>query len=171
MCPYVDNRPLITTYYQEHRDELMNYVTRRIGMYHLAEDLVQDVFLRLLTTDKLIAKATLPNLAYTTANHLICDFWRHRRSVEEYEHIMRFNSPYAADDTASVYSVREMVGLLERGVSYLSDRHRTIYRMNVYGGMKVSEISSILQLNYKSVENVLGESRRKIRNYMRRMYA
>ncbi len=171
MRPNVDNYPLIADYYQVHRGELLNYATKRLGLYHEAEDLVQNVFLHLLTSDKLISAISLPNLAFTMTRNMICDFWRHRHAVEEYEHIMSRNNPYAPNDTASVYSATEMVTLLERGMTYLSEQHRVIYRMNVYGGLKVAEISDTLQLNYKSVEHGLGVARKKMRTYMRRMFA
>ena len=171
MRPNVDNYSLIANFYQEHRGELITYAAKRLGQCSEAEDMVHDVFLRLLRKNILLAPATLPHLVYTVMNNMICDFWRHRHIVEEYEHIMQRNNHFAPDDTASVYSAKEMVTLLERGMTYLSDRHKTIYRMNVYGGMKVAEISDILQLNYKSVENGLGEARKKMRTYLRKMLA
>ena len=171
MRPNIDNYSLIANFYQEHRGELIHYAAKRLGQCHEAEDMVQDVFLRLLKKNILIATASLPHLVYTVMNNMICDFWRHRHTVEEYEHIMQRNDHFAHDDTASVYSAQEMVELLERGMTCLSDRNKTIYRMNVYGGMKVAEISDALQLNYKSVENGLGEARKRMRNYMRRMLA
>ena len=71
----------------------------------------------------------------------------------------------------SVYSAQEMTEILERGIARLSHSHQVIYRMNVYEGMKVSEISDKLSLKYKSVENRLGAARRNIREYMSRMLA
>ena len=42
---------LITDYYIAHRDELLAYASSRLGDSMEAEDVVQNVFLRLLTTD------------------------------------------------------------------------------------------------------------------------
>ena len=38
--------------------------------------------------------------------------------------------------------------------------------MNIYNGLKVSEISDALKLNYKSVENLLGAARKSVRQYV-----
>ena len=70
----MNNDQLITNYYITHRDELLTYVSTRLGGRAEAEDVVQNVFLRLLTSTKLITETTLPALAYTTARHMICDF-------------------------------------------------------------------------------------------------
>ena len=52
------NKSLITNYYSSHRDELLAFVSSRLGGSCEAEDIVQNVFLRLLTTDKMITEVT-----------------------------------------------------------------------------------------------------------------
>ena len=64
---------LIETYYTDHRDELLAFVSSRLGGSEESEDIVQNVFLRLLTSDKMITAITLPALVYTMARNLITD--------------------------------------------------------------------------------------------------
>ena len=64
----------LTNYYITHRDELLAYVSSRLGNSVEAEDLVQNVFLRLLTSDKMITDITLPALVYNIARNLIADY-------------------------------------------------------------------------------------------------
>ena len=64
-----------------------------------------------------------------------------------------------------------MTEILERGIAHLSDSERVIYRMNLFEGLQVSEISKTLHINYKSVENRLGAARKEIRQYMKRVLA
>ena len=56
---------------------------------------------------------------------------------------------------------------LERGLARLPENCREVYRLHVYGGMKVSEISLRLGEGYKSVEHRLGTARKAMRQYMR----
>ena len=65
--------------------------------------------------------------------------------------------------TESVFSVREIIEQMERGLAHLPEPFRPIYRMHVYGGMKVSEISKELGEGYKIVENRLYIARQAIR--------
>jgi RNA polymerase sigma-70 factor (ECF subfamily) len=164
---------LIADYYAAHYDELVAYVSKMIRYADGAEDIVQDVFLRLLRSDKLITPVTMPNLVYTVARNLIFDFWRHHRAVEEFEHYLvdGMRQGENASDVASVYNVTEIIELLERGMARLADQQREIYSMNVYGGMKVAEISDELRINYKSVEHRLGAARKEMRSFMKRMLA
>ena len=66
----------------------------------------------------------------------------------------------------SVYSAREIMERIEHGLARLPENCREIYRMHIYGGMKVSEISQQLDEGYKSVEHRLGLARKTIRQYL-----
>ena len=161
----MNSTPLIEAYYTTHRDELLAFVSSRLGDSYLAEDIVQDVFTRLLTTKKLVTETTLPALVYTVARNLVTDYFRRRTTREEYEHII---TPQKSTENTmeSVFSVRELEERLERGLARIPENCREIYRLHVYGDMKVSEISEQLGENYKSVEYRLGTARREMRRYM-----
>lgn len=157
---------LIETYYRNHRDELLAFVSSRLGGSVEAEDLVQNVFVRLLTTDKMITEITLPALTYTIARNLISDYYRRRNTYEEFEHyIKRSSDDYSSME--SVISAKELTELLERGLARVPENCREIYRMHIYGGMKVGEISKTLGEGYKSVEYRLGAARNALRNFLK----
>lgn len=165
---------IISDYYTEHSEDICLFAYGRIGRADIAEDIMQTVFERLLCSDKMITPVTLPCLAYTIARNLIYDYWRHRKSVEEYEHyVSRFDpvSGMKAESTESVYSAKEIGEILERGIAGLTSKQREVYVLSIYGGMKVSEISDTLKLNYKSVENRLGAARKQIRLYVKERVA
>jgi len=161
----------IADYYSEHYEELKAFVTKRVMHIEEAEDIVQNVFMRLLSSDKMITPITMPSLVYTVARNMVFDYWRHRQSVEEYEHYFAYAGSRGSVDGQSVYSAIEINELLERGMARLSDRQRDIYRLNIREGMQVREISERLHMNYKSVENRLGSARKEVRRYMQRMLA
>ena len=73
---------LITDYYIAHRDELLAYASSRLGDSMEAEDVVQNVFLRLLTTDKMISATTLPAFVYTMLSHQLLDYFRRYTTFE-----------------------------------------------------------------------------------------
>ncbi len=158
---------LITNHYLVHHDEMLVFAGTRLGDFDLAEDIVQEVFLRLLTSDKMITEATLPALVYTMMRNLITDHYRRRTSYEQYEHYIR-NVCSQEISMESVFSAREIREQLERGMTRLPENCREVYRLHIYGGMKVSEISQELGEGYKSVEHRLGTARKTIRQYLHR---
>jgi len=161
----MDNRKLITNYYITHRGELLAFVSSRLCGASEAEDIVQDVFYRLLSTDKMISEITLPALVYTMSRNMIVDYYRRHMPYQELEHYISRGS--YTDDAMSVLSVREIVERLENGLARLPENCREVYRMHIYGGMKVSEISVQLGEGYKSIEHRLGMARKAMRQYLR----
>jgi RNA polymerase sigma-70 factor (ECF subfamily) len=164
------NKKLLINYYIAHRDELLAYVSSRLGDSCLAEDIVQDVFLKLLTTDKMISEVTMPALVYTVTRNLITSYFRRRSHHEEFEHVIHHSSSLETASTESVFSAREIMERLEHGLARLPENYREVYRLHIYDDMKVSEISQQLNEGYKSVENRLGTARKAIRQYLK-MYA
>jgi RNA polymerase sigma-70 factor (ECF subfamily) len=158
---------LITNYYIAHRDELLAYAGSRLGDSYLAEDIVQNVFLRLLTSDKMISEITLPALVFAMTRNQVYDYFRHHTAVEQYEHYIKGVCSELTSDE-SILSVREVIEQLERGLARLPENCREIYRMHIYDGMKVGEISRELGEGYKSVEHRLGSARKAMRHYLRK---
>ena len=157
---------LITNYYIAHRDELLAFASSRLGDSRQAEDIVQDVFLRLLSTDKMITEVTLPALVYTITRNLINDYYRRHTTYEQYEHYIK-GVCSEVTTSESVFSAFEIMERLERGLVRLPENCREIYRLHIYGGMKVGEISRELGEGYKSVEHRLGTARKVMREYLR----
>ena len=158
---------VVETYYIEHRDELLAFVSSRLGGSEESEDVVQNIFLRLLTSKKMITPITLPALVYTMTRNLISDYYRRRHAYEEFEHFIKGSSD-EADSMESVFSATELTELMERGLARIPANCREVYRMHIYGGMKVSEISQTLGEKYKSVENRLGVARKAVRQYLQK---
>ena len=146
---------LITNYYIAHRDELLAYAVSRLGD------------LRLLTSDKVISAVTLPALVFAMTRNQVYDYFRHHTAVEQYEHYIKGVCSELTTDE-SILSAREVMEQLERGLARLPENCREIYRLHIYDGMKVGEISRELGEGYKSVEHRLGAARKAIRQYLQK---
>lgn len=160
------NQAIIGEYYQCHRDEIVDFVAKRIKDSDEAQDMVQNLFLRLLGSHQLTTEQTLPCLVYTMARHLVADYYRRRRVYEEYEHYVR-RSDDSDETTESIFSAYQIMERMERSMARLSEECREVYRLHIYGGMKVSEISQQLNIGYKKVENQLGLARKTVRQHLK----
>ena len=161
----MNNNQLISNYYAAHRDELLSFIAVRITNAVEAEDLVQDIFLRLLRGHHLITPDTLPALIYTMARHAVSDYYRRHHVFEEYEHYIK-----CADSTSEIesfISARQLMERMERSLARLPQACCEIYRLHIYDGMKVSDIARELSLPYKQVENRLGQARKAVRQQLR----
>lgn len=159
---------LVSHYYIQHRQELLAYVAKGMANSAFSEDVLQNVFLKLLQSDKMITPVTLPALVYTVARNLVSDYWRHRAHVNNYRYLYGALWANGHYDAESAYSARELVDIIERGVTdLLPEKSKVVYRLNVIEGLKVSEISTLLDRPYKTVENQLGSARKQMREYIK----
>jgi RNA polymerase sigma-70 factor (ECF subfamily) len=166
----MNNLQIIEYYYQNHQAELLAFVSSRLGGKEEAEDIVQDVFLRLLQYSNPIMETTLQALAYTIARNLLNDLYRRKQWAVRHgmQPIDCKQQPVTSDDeTARPLSVQEVTEFLERGLLRVPEKCRELYRMHIYDGMQVSDISQQTGENYKSVEYRLGVARKEIRKYLR----
>lgn len=162
----MNNNQLISNYYSEHRDEMVNFIAVRINDVDEAQDMVQDIFLRLLRGHSLISPQTLPCLVYTMARHSVADYFRRRRVYEEYEHHIT-KSADSIGEMESLINARQLMERMERSLARLPKACCEIYRLHVYDGMKVNEIAKQLSLPYKQVENRLGQARKSVRQQLK----
>ena len=139
----MNSQDTITQYYQQHHGELLNYVISRLQGATEAEDIVQDVFLRLISSQQLITTVTLPSLVYTMARHLICDYYRRRKPRKDYEYELQM-----ADVNRQLASDIETVVLFSR--PELANISSSILRELVHFGRDISEWLPE-GLNYNSV--------------------
>ena len=173
----MNNNQLLSYYYSQHRDELLSFIAVRISPAtgrsvtmqadaNEAEDMVQDIFLRLLRSHQLITPQTLPALVYKMARNAVSDYYRRRHVHEAYEHYLR-HSDYTDDTLESVYSAQQIMEHMERSLARLPKACCEIYHLHIYDGMKVSDIAQQLALPYKQVENRLGQARKMVRQQLR----
>lgn len=162
----MNKHQLISNYYSLHRAELLAYASTRLGDSDEAEDLVQNSFLRILTTDKMLTEQTLPALVFTVCRNLVNDYFRRRSFRHEYEHYIQGSNDRGMS-MESVFYAADIVEAMERGMIRIPENCRNIYRMHILGGMRVSEISEQTGEKYKTVENRLGLARKQMRNYLR----
>ena len=161
----MNKHQLITIYYIAHRGELLAYASSRLCGNDLAEDIIQDVFLKLLTTDKLLSEVTLPALVYTILRNLINDYYRYHAVYEQYDHYIK--GPCSEGTSMeSVFYAHKIMERMERGMARVPENCREVYRMHIYDNMKVSEIFRQLGEGYKSVEDRLGTARKVVRAYL-----
>lgn len=165
----MDNREIIETYYRLHQAELLTYVCSRLDNRDLAEDIVQDVFLRLLCTPQPIMECTLSALTLTIARHLINDYYRRRNYRITFTQQLSTNPATSEKEAESVLSIHEVTEFLERGLARIAEPCRDIYRLHIYEGMKVSDIAHHLNSDYKSTEYRLGIARKEVRKYLKRI--
>lgn len=159
------NNEIIARYYAAHVDELRAFFLARTANRELSEDMAQDVFVRLLGYE-MITELTLPCLTYTVARRMLTDYFRHCEAIRKCSQTETANS-FDTNDPYTTCLANELAGILERGIKALPEQCQQVYRMHIYGGMKVSRIAEVTNIKYKVVERRLGIARSEVRAFVR----
>jgi RNA polymerase sigma-70 factor (ECF subfamily) len=160
------NEELIALSYVENYEKLVRYISRRVNEPADAENIAQDVWVKLLECDKELNADTLTSLLYTIARNMVNDYLRHLYIVQDvHDDILNGAQPFATDMESEV-SARDLA-LKERvRAECLPPQRRIIYMMSRYDEKSVEEISDQLQLSIRTVENHLRLGRKDVRNYV-----
>ena len=139
---------------ERYRPALIGYFRARVGDLAEAEDLAQDVFLRMLRRGDVAAIGDIRAYLFEIALSVLIDRSRRDKARRKAEHQTFDPDDHGAEDFASdrIYLGREalsraMVALLE-----LPDRTRTIFVLRRLEGMKYSDIARRLGISVSAVE-------------------
>lgn len=158
---------LIADFFKAYNVELVNFTIARLGNREESEDLVQEVFIKLLAFDGMIKETTIKSFAFTIAANKIKDVLRrrvYRRNIEEntkYEMQLNYNN------VERVIEYNETLRIVNSHIDTLTPTCAKIYRMSLFYGQAVGQIADELQVSKRTVESQLFLSRKKIRSLMK----
>ena len=85
-----NQRQMLANFYTVHHTELVNFATSRLGNREESKDLVQDVFIKMMTLEGMINEVTIKSFAFTITANKIKDHLRRRI----FRHKMEENTKY-----------------------------------------------------------------------------
>lgn len=160
---------LIENSYKEFRQPLYIYICKAVKNDDEAEDMVQNVFLKLIEYNDMLRHDTVKYFIFTIAKNLILDYHRKRSVVNDYNSYYYYSyNESTVDDTSSNTIVKDILRMERKFVSELPRQRRKVYELVRYEEKTVSDISSEMNLSIKTVENHLLLGRKYIRECLRK---
>ena len=147
---------LIADSYERYHFSVYLYIYNKVNNKEEAEDLSQDVFVRLMDYKRMLRPDTVKFFIYTISRNLVNDYLR-RYDRTEVSH-NEVESCVVADD---------LLACEKRRVEFLPSQRRKIYVMNRFEDKSVTDISEELNLSRRTVENHLFISRKEVREYLK----
>lgn len=160
------NEALIAARYVTDYDRVLRFIAQRVTDAAEAENLAQDVWLKLLECDREINESTLTSLIYTVARNLVNDYLRHLYIVQDVHSELRDSGNAFATDMESEVMARDIALQEEVRVRCLPPQRRIIYVMSRYDERTVEEIATELELSHRTVENHLRLGRKDVRSFI-----
>ena len=137
-------------------DAVKNFLYYKLGDIDLAEDLVQEVFLKAWEKRESIRVDTAQNLLFTIANHLAINHFNSARVRFEFK--MKDQLRITHESPEYVMEKDEFAKKLEAAIASLPEKQRIVFLMNRIDELTYREIAQRLELSVKAVEKRMHEA-------------
>ena len=164
-----NQRQLIADFYIANHAELVNFATARLGNREESEDLVQEVFIKLMDFDGMINETTVKSFAFTIAVNKIKDVLRRRIFRHQMEESKKYEMELQHSNVERVAEYHETLTIVNRSIERLSSACAKVYRMSFFDDMPVGDIAEKLNVSKRTVEAQLFTSRKQVRTMMKKV--
>lgn len=140
--------------YEDHYKELVAYGTRMGGSKELAEDLVQETFVKALMNTETVADLSPSKQRawlYRTFKNLFFD--RYRRTVLENEYEQSWKPEYLED-----HGIQEIENAIL--LQSITPQDRAIFQLRYFDGYSAEEISQMMNLPPGTIRSKLSRCRK-----------
>ena len=154
---------MIANFYTVHHAELVNYATSRLGNREESEDLVQDVFIKMMSFEGIINEATIKSFAFTIAANKIKDHLRRRIFRHKMEENAKYEMELQHSHVERVVEYHDTLRMVNDSMARLSPACAKVYRMSLFEDMATGDIAQEMNVSKRTVESQLFISRKQVR--------
>ncbi|MFL5803201.1 MAG: RNA polymerase sigma factor SigZ [Roseiflexaceae bacterium] len=141
---------------------LHQFIRRRVHDPHSAEDILQDVFLKIHThIDSLRTHDRLTSWIYQITRNAIADYYRAQRPTAELAETIPAADALADDDV-----VRELSPCVAAMVAELPEAYREALRLTEYAGFSQKALSERLGISFSGAKSRVQRGRAKIKEQL-----
>ena len=158
---------LITRSYEEYYPVILSYITYRITHRCEAEDLTQDVFVRLLDYKRMLRPDTVKYFLFAIARNIVTDYLRRYYKKQEIGSYMYDMTASRTNETEEQIIGNDLMMLEQRRLAVMPEQRRLVYTLNRFEGKSSPEIANEMNLSRRTVENHLFIGRREMRDFFR----
>ena len=159
-----------------YQNRLVSLLAHQVGRRDMAEDLAQDVFLRVYRSrERYVPGAKFSTWLFTIANNVALNAMRTLARRKE----VNLAAPSAAETGANPIEVRalaasglmptrqfdkaELLQIIQRAIETLNDRQRMAVLLCKFEHMSYVEIGEIMEMSPQAIKSLLSRARSKLR--------
>ncbi len=147
------------TLYYRYAKRLFAFLWRRTGHRETAEDLLQEVFIRVWNNRQNLDPAqSIQAYLYRAAHHLAIDHLR--KKVSEGESISPPTDLRGRDFRETGFEERDR---LRKAIEALPEKQGLVFRLSREEGLKYAEIAGVMKISVKTVEAHMNKALKKLR--------
>ena len=154
---------MIANFYTVYQAELVNFATSRLGNREESEDLVQDVFIKMMSFEGMINEETIKSFAFTIAANKIKDHLRRRIFRHKMEENAKYEMELQHSHVERMAEYHDTLRMVNDSMARLSPACAKVYRMSLFEDMTTGDIAQEMNVSKRTVESQLFTSRKQVR--------
>jgi RNA polymerase sigma-70 factor (ECF subfamily) len=144
--------------------QLKQFILRRIGDEYNAEDILQDVFVKVHThIDMLRDEERLPSWIYQITRNAIADYYRMHSTTTELANAQ--DIPVLEEDSLDDV-IRELIPCIRGMVNSLPEDYRQAIVLTEYQGVTQKELGERLGLSFSGAKSRVQRAREKLKHML-----
>jgi RNA polymerase sigma factor (sigma-70 family) len=147
--------------FEIHAPRLLAMATRITGAAAVADDLVQDTFLKVWLTRDQLAEVTYPAAWMKKICFFLAVNYVRRQAL--HDKVIDAVAPASGIATADAIDFQQLLQLVNKAVAQLPEKQQQIYRMSREQGLSIAEIAAHMELAVSTVKNLLVMALKSIR--------
>jgi len=151
--------------YQKYAPKLYGFSKKYLSTSEEAEEIVQEVFLRLWEKKENIDESqSFSSYILQAAKHRIFNGFRKKVNERAYLDFLIYADQSSTNFTDMVVDYREIKQKAEKAISAMPPKRQEIFRLSREKGLKNKEIAEKLHISIKTVENQMGQALKFLRD-------
>lgn len=161
------DRQAFEAIYSEYSKPLFCLALRYLKSKNLAEDALQDVFLKLwYSRETLNENLSLRGFLFTTMKHHLLNAIRSHKNEILKNMALAQRQDLITNDTENLVNFAQSQELIQKGISTLSAKKREILELRLYEGLSHREIAAKLNLSEHTVRSQISQSTKLLRSIL-----
>lgn len=158
---------IIVDSYTKYYSRVVDNITYKINNRCEAEDLAQDVFVRLLEYKQILCEETVKYFIFTISRNIVTDYLRRYYKTREISSFLYDETPSLTNQTEEDILANDIAALEQKKMSSFPKQRKQIYYLTRFQGMSAVEIATQLSVKKRTVECHLLLARKEMRSFMR----
>jgi RNA polymerase sigma-70 factor (ECF subfamily) len=161
-----DDTAAFAVLFNQYKDKIYTIGFKITGSAFFAEEVVQDIFMKLWTNRKILPQLQCFDAWFNTItrNHLF-SFIKRKAARKNREFAFAGKNPSFYNNTDDNILLKDAEQLLEKALYTLPPQQNKIYKLIKVRGMKNEEVASQLDLSIETVKSHLSKAVKNVRAY------
>ena len=145
--------------YQKYSKKLYSFGLKYLGTPSEAEELVQNVFVKIWENHKLLKKElSFKSYLFTIAYNEICKYFRKNKYEKQFVEAIAFENSSSTSNMEEGIDFKSIINRVDQILESLPERQRIAFKKSRIEGMATKDIANELKLSPGTVDNYISET-------------